>query len=119
VLGAACAPAATKHAQHVICGRNARIRERAHVFLRMIKVKKSRPYLIMPGSRVRVPPFPPIKSERCERHREWPVGRKRRVSVESRPSADFDREIQVFSTALISANQNLGNGTFRPADAGP
>jgi len=43
VLGAACAPAATKHAQHVICGRNARIRERAHVILRMIKVKKSRP----------------------------------------------------------------------------
>ena len=32
VLGAACTPAATKHAQHVICGRNARIRERAYVF---------------------------------------------------------------------------------------
>jgi hypothetical protein len=34
-----------------------------------------------------------------------PRRRKRMVSAESRPPADFDGEIQAFSTALISASQ--------------
>src|SRR5437764_13700771 len=39
------------------------------------------------------------------------------VSAESRPPADFDREIQAFSTALISVSQNAPRGleTILPA----
>ena len=76
--------------------------------------------LIMPGSRVRVPPFPPIRSACYRSDPRLPTRRKRTVSAESRPPSVLDQEIQVFGAALISAHHSeveiVGPVRNRPRD---
>src|ERR1700676_1187510 len=67
----------------------------------------------MPGSRVRVPPFPPIESGVIRAAPKDGVRRKRTVSARIAPSFVFDRENQAFSPALISVSQN-GAEVLRP-----
>ena|SRR5207253_1210977 len=85
-----------------------------------IHVTLSQLPLIMPGSRVRVPPFPPIRSACYRSDPRLPTRRKRTVSAESRPPSVLDQEIQVFGAALISAHHSeveiVGPVRNRPRD---